>query len=210
MACTLLIVMPWVALHGAAAESASTGSGARAPVSDVSTEDIRDIRGPKAIAPAWLVPVSIAAAIALALGAYAYWRWRRRLRAVRPLLAFEVALQRLEQIRSLMRPAEVREFSIAITDIIRSYIEERFQVTATHRTTEEFLHDLLRSSEATLASHRELLAEFLQQCDLAKFAGMSLSQQIMESLHASARSFVIETANPLLATEDASAALSST
>jgi hypothetical protein len=41
-----------------------------------------------------------------------------------------------------------------------------------------------------------LLVEFLNQCDLAKFAGMSLSQQDMESLHRSARTFVLETAKP--------------
>ncbi len=72
-------------------------------------------------------------------------------------------------------------------------------VTATHRTTEEFLHDLLGSSNASLAAHRNLLEEFLSQCDMAKFAGLGLSMQIMESLHRSARSFVIETAKPVAA-----------
>ena len=78
----------------------------------------------------------------------------------------------------------------------RRYIEERFGVTATHRTTEEFLHDLLESSHAPLARHRALLSDFLQQCDLVKFAGMSLTLQNMESLHHSARAFVLETAKP--------------
>jgi hypothetical protein len=112
------------------------------------------------------------------------------------LLPFEAALQRLEGIRPLMQPESAREFSIAVTDIVRSYIEQRFDVTATHRTTEEFLHDLLESSNPSLARHRGLLAEFLQQCDLVKFAGMSLSRQSMESLHQSARAFVLETAKP--------------
>jgi hypothetical protein len=34
---------------------------------------------------------------------------------------------------------------------------------------------------------------------MAKFAGVGLSMQIMESLHRSARSFVIETAKPVAA-----------
>jgi hypothetical protein len=93
-------------------------------------------------------------------------------------------------------PASVREFSIAISALVRQYIEDGFKVTATHRTTEEFLHDLLespQSPQSPLAAHRNLLAQFLQQCDMAKFAGVSLSRQIMESLHQSARRFVIET-----------------
>ena len=96
-----------------------------------------------------------------------------------------------------MHPASVKEFSVAISEVVRQYIEAAFQVTATHRTTEEFLHDLLSSSNAALAAHRGLLADFLQHCDMAKFAGVGLSMQIMESLHRSARSFVIETAKPV-------------
>jgi hypothetical protein len=181
--------------------SASPASGvpastARAPVSAAAAEDIRDIRGPKFIFPPWLLPAVIAGAVLLALGAYFIWRWLRRRRQPRALLPFEIALQRLEEMRALMQPAQAREFSIAVSDVVRRYIEERFGVTATHRTTEEFLHDLLESSHAPLARHRALLSEFLQQCDLVKFAGMSLTLKNMESLHHSARAFVRETAMP--------------
>jgi hypothetical protein len=41
------------------------------------------------------------------------------------------------------------------------------------------------------------LAQFLNQCDMAKFAGVGLSMPIMESLHQSARLFVIESSKPL-------------
>jgi Domain of unknown function (DUF4381) len=163
-------------------------------------EDIRDIRGPKAIFPLWQVAALLAGGALLTIGGHAVWRWRRR-RPLRKLQLFEIALQRLEDIRTLMQPSSVREFSIAISDIVRRYIEDGFKVTATHRTTEEFLHDLLESSNASLAAHRNLLAEFLHQCDVAKFAGVSLSTQIMESLHQSARSFVIESSKPRPATE---------
>jgi hypothetical protein len=159
-------------------------------------EDIRDIRGPKGMLPAWLIPALLAGAALLLIGAYAFSRWRRWRNRPRPLLPFEVALQRLEEIRRLLDPASAREFSIAVSDIVRQYIEVQFMITATHRTTEEFLRDLLESSNASLAAHRSLLAEFLNQCDLAKFAGISLSRLILESLHASARSFVTESSKP--------------
>jgi hypothetical protein len=172
------------------------------PAASAASEDIRDIRGPKWVYPAWLLPALLAAALLLALGAYGGWRWLRRRRQPPVLLPFELALQRLEEIRALMQAARAREFSIAVSDIVRSYIEQRFEVTATHRTTEEFLRDLLDTSNASLARHRALLSEFLHQCDLVKFAGMSLNLQSMESLHQSARAFVLETAkhDPLPAT----------
>ncbi|MDP8985411.1 MAG: hypothetical protein M3N97_10260 [Pseudomonadota bacterium] len=159
-------------------------------------EDIRDIRGPKFVLPAWFVPALLAAMLVLAALTFAAWRWLRRRRRPRALLPFEVALQRLEDIRALLQPQHAREFSIAVSDIIRSYIEQRFDVIATHQTTEEFLRDLLLSPNAALARHRGLLSAFLQQCDLVKFAGVSLTLENMHSLHASAGSFVLETAKP--------------
>jgi uncharacterized protein DUF4381 len=165
-------------------------------------EDIRDIRGPKYLLPDWLWSALLGGALLLALSIYGLWRWRRS-RAARVLLPHEIALQRLEEIAALMSPARAREFSIAVSDIIRLYIEQRFNVTATRRTTEEFLRDLLNSSDAALARHQGLLGEFLHQCDFVKFAALSLTQQNMESLRQSARAFVlatVDTHDPLPAT----------
>jgi hypothetical protein len=189
--------------HAAATDAAATdAAAAHAPATDAAAaEDIRDIRGPKGIFPLWELVALLAGAALLAIGGYAAWRWARRRKAPRAQQLFEIALQRLEEIRSLMQPSSVREFSIAISDIVRRYIEDEFKVTATHRTTEEFLHDLLESSNAALAAHRNLLAQFLEQCDMAKFAGMGLSMRLMESLHQSARTFVIESSKPLPAAQ---------
>ena len=93
-------------------------------------------------------------------------------------------------------PARAREFSTAASDIVRSYIEQRFAVTATRRTTEEFLRDLLETPNASLARHQSLLGDFLHQCDFVKFAAMSLNEQNMESLRESARVFILATAEP--------------
>jgi Domain of unknown function (DUF4381) len=158
-----------------------------------SAEDIRDIRGPKLLLADWVLPALIAGAAIIALAIYGVWRWRRNRRAPL-LLPHEVALQRLEHIRTLMQPARAREFSTAASDIVRSYIEQRFDVTATRRTTEEFLRDLLETPSASLARHQPLLGEFLLQCDFVKFAAMSLNEQDMESLRQSARVFILATA----------------
>jgi hypothetical protein len=140
------------------------------------------------VLPPWLIPASVAAALLLALAAYAAWRWARRRRKPQIRLPFEIALERLEELRPLMQPASVREFSAAISDVVRRYI------------------DLLDSAHASLAPHRKLLAEFLSRCDLAKFAGVALSQQDLESLHRSARTFVLETSKPVVAHDPLAAA----
>jgi hypothetical protein len=176
-----------------------------APVTPNSAEDIRDIRGPKVLLADWVLPAVIAGVAIIALGVYVIWR-RRRNRRARVLSSDEIALQRLEEIRTLMQPARAREFSTAASDIVRSYIEQRFDVTATRRTTEEFLRDLLEtphaSPHASLARHQSLLGDFLHHCDFVKFAAMSLGVPDMESLRQSARVFVLATTG----TEEASPA----
>jgi HAMP domain-containing protein len=157
--------------------------------------DIRDIRGPKSVVPgSWLVVAVLAGVLVVAV-CLGYILWRRRHREVRPrsLTLSEQTLERLEATRPLLNPATAREFGIAASEVIRTYIEKRFQVVATQRTTEEFLQALLQSSNEALARHRSLLAEFLQQCDFVKFAGASLAVTDMEALFQSARGFVLQT-----------------
>jgi hypothetical protein len=155
--------------------------------------DIRDIRGPKPV-PSFLLPLLLAgAAVLLIAGGYALWRWTQRRRPQRVKQAFEIALERLDAARASMRPDTARQFSIEVSDAVRDYIEQRFHAMAAHRTTHEFLHDLLGSSDTLLAEHRTLLADFLNLCDLAKFAGWQLSAQEMETMHSRARAFVLAT-----------------
>jgi hypothetical protein len=163
-------------------------------------EDIREIRGPKAVPVGSWVPVVLVGALLVALCA-AYWIARQRHRRAphQNLTLSEQTLQRLEGTRPLMDPATAREFGIAASEVIRNYIERRFNVIATQRTTEEFLQTLLQGSNEALARHRSLLTEFLHQCDFVKFAGASLAITDMEALFQSARGFVLETAEPGIA-----------
>jgi hypothetical protein len=159
-------------------------------------EDIRDIRPPIHIPYGWLWAAYLAGAVALAGLIYAAWRWRRD-RGLRRKLPHEIALEQLEAARALMIPDEAYTFSIKVSEIVRIYIEERFHARAAHHTTEEFLHDVLTGEYLSLEEYRPALADFLEHCDLAKFARWQLSLPEMEAMHLSACAFVAETGKPM-------------
>jgi hypothetical protein len=158
-----------------------------------SAPDIRDIRPPYLIPADWRVPVLAGTAVVLLL-ALLWWGWRT-LRARRPpLTLLQRTLQQLEATRSLMAAGDARAFAAAVSDVVRAYVEARFNVLATPRTTAEFLHDCLGQVGSALQSHEQALGEFLKFCDLAKFARWSLNGPEMQGMLASAQHFVETTA----------------
>jgi hypothetical protein len=159
-----------------------------------SAPDIHDIRPPYLIPQDWRVPALIGTAVILALLlAWFGWRW---LKSRRPQLTLvQRTLLRLDATRPLMEGADARAFSVAVSDIVRGYVEERFNVQATQRTTPEFLRDWLTQVGSALQAQEQSLSEFLKFCDLAKFARWSLNGQEMQGLLASARQFVEASGN---------------
>jgi hypothetical protein len=161
-----------------------------------SAPDIHDIRAPYLIPPDWRLPALLAAAL-VAMAVLGWWLWRR-LRARRPQpTLLQRTLARLEATRALMEAGEAGAFSVAVSDVVRAYVEERFNILATQRTTAEFLRDCLAQVGSALQAHEQSLGEFLKFCDLAKFARWSLDRQAMEGMLASARHFVATTAAPI-------------
>jgi hypothetical protein len=156
-------------------------------------EDIIDIRPPIHIAAPfpWLA-CSAGALVLIGVSAVA-WKLRRRKRRK---LAYEIALDRLENTRPLMRENNAESFSLAVSEIVRRFIEEVLPVRAAHRTTDEFLRDLTSLSYLPLAQHRDSLADFLRHCDLAKFARWSLTVSQMEAMLESAKAFIIDLGQP--------------
>jgi hypothetical protein len=177
---------------------------AAAPLSSASaatsTADIRDIRGPKRLGAGWTLPIVVLAGLLVGGAAYGSYAWSRRRRAPLPRTPAEVALARLAAAQALIEAGAGREFSIEVSSIVRDYIETQFEVRAAHRTTDEFLHDLLDAAarfdpaQRALTAHRDSLAGFLETCDLAKFGGWNLSAADMETLRAGALRFVSESA----------------
>lgn len=158
-----------------------------------SAEDIRDIRQPRHLP----TPIPwVAAAVGVAFfgaAAYGAWRWLRRSRFL-SLTPQESALRKLQDARGLMNPEHAREYCFAVSEIIRHYVEAQFHLRAPRLTTEEFLREMVEVREQMLATHRSLLGEFLEHCDLAKFAGWRYSLPALEEMHNTAVDFVQQTA----------------
>jgi len=167
---------------------------AQHPPLSTASEDIRDIRPPIHIPNQLMWAICVASGLAAAGLVFGTWYWLTH--HTRRKQLWERALEELEKTRELMIPEQAYLFSIAVSEIVRVYIEERFRARAAHRTTEEFLHDLLAEDHQQLAAYRPLLADFLEHCDLAKFARWELSMEQMEAMHKSACTFVVETGKP--------------
>jgi hypothetical protein len=115
--------------------------------------------------------------IMLGVAGFLYWRKSQENKKILVLEISpdELAFQELDKLlaEDLLARGEVKLFHLRISDILRSYIENRFGLKAPERTTEEFLTELtldLQMQKALLGDHKRLLGEFLNQCDLVKFA----------------------------------------
>ena len=143
-------------------------------------EDIFDIRPPIHIAgEVFWAGWGAGALAAVGLG-YGVWRLLRG--QLRVKLPYEVALEKLLAARQFLSPEQAHTFSDLVSEVVRSFIEQTFPVRAAHRTTEEFLYDLVANADSPLAEHRDTLGEFLGHCDLAKFAMWRLSIPQMEAM----------------------------
>ena len=80
------------------------------------------------------------------------------------------ALRAVEHQR-LWQQGEVKAHHSAVTDLLRGYIEERYQVPALERTTDELALALKLSPMSS--AHREQLTNLLRLADLVKFAKLS-------------------------------------
>jgi hypothetical protein len=168
-------------------------------------QDIIDIRPPIHIPAAF--PWMVWSAGALAAAGLGYGAWMLRRRPGRKL-PYEIALENLARTRGLMQPENAQRFSLAVSEIVRLFIEECLPVRAAHRTTHEFLRDLVNFPNSPLAAHRETLRDFLHHCDLAKFARWSLTVPRMEAMLESANAFVIDIGKPKAASKQPLAAVS--
>ncbi|HTX22546.1 MAG TPA: hypothetical protein VMD27_11920 [Candidatus Aquilonibacter sp.] len=156
--------------------------------------DIRDIKPPVAIPDGWDWLWIVAAAFAvLSVLFLAWWFWRNRRTqvAIPPIIPAHIrAKQHLEEALKLI--AQPKPFCIWVSDTIRFYLEERFNFRAPEQTTEEFLRELSVTDLLTV-EQKESLGNFLESCDLVKFAKYEPREPELRELHNSATKLVEET-----------------
>jgi len=163
------------------------------PGTDSTQDKLEDIRPPIFFLHSWLwlwILLGLAALIALIV---LLWIWLRPHRMLSPKSAYELALEKLEKARALLREDQPMPYAVFVSETIRSYLGQRFQAPSTRRTTEEFLRQMQGDPNTPLAEHRDLLRSFLQSCDMVKFARYQPTLAELEQVQQNATSFVIAT-----------------
>ena len=162
-----------------------------------SLDTLRDIKPPMEIPTGWewlwlLAGVFFVMVVLLGLVVLVIILILRSRRAKMPPLipAHVRAKQSLEDALKLM--SQPKPFATMVSDTLRWYLEVRFDFHAPERTTEEFLNEL-KATQLLDAAQKESLGNFLQGCDLVKFAQYEPTQMELSNLHRAAYRLVEET-----------------
>jgi hypothetical protein len=156
--------------------------------------DIHDIKPPVEIASGWewmlwVIGGLLFAAVVVLL--VKLWRKRRQQPAfVADIPPHERARRKLEAALDLFE--QPKPFCTIVSDAVRLYLEERFELKAPERTTEEFLRELKNSSSLN-SMQKESLEQFLAACDLVKFAKYEPGRPELEAIYNSALRLIEET-----------------
>lgn len=136
---------------------------------------------------AWLWP-AIAAFIVLIIAAIVMRSKKSQTRILSP---WEVARNALADLKKELTVND-ETFFVRLSDILRQYIEKRFALPATEKTSEEFIQQLRNDSMLT-EKQRLALERFLGTADMVKFAKMNSDEKQKNECLTMADSFVDET-----------------
>lgn len=153
-------------------------------------QELHDIAPPVdySLIPPWVV--FVAAFVLLSLLGLIAWLIVRRMRRPKPAQSPRTrALELLRRAREQITEQPPYQFSIRISDILRRYVAEQYHLPLTRQTSVEFLESLARSSTFS-EDEQSLLTDFLNRCDLIKFARYDATTADSELLAAEATRFV--------------------
>ncbi len=170
------------------------------PSGSISSGELRDITGiepiPGVYARPWW-PYGLVLAVVLLTSLFlAGWKYCRRYLGESEVAPGSWALAELGRIDSLDLPEsdQVERYHTLYSEVIRQYLEKRFQLRASRQTTSEFFQ-AMGSSSLLNSFQQEVLKEFLERCDLAKFAQVRFAKEECQALGQSARLFVEQTSS---------------
>lgn len=158
--------------HGAAAQSPQQGISSNYTKNNV---DIHDIHGPVATADrSWLAIVLLAGAIAIILFVVVYFLLKkRRNKPIPPPAVDQAALAELHTIRILMETNRSLLYLERASDILRNYIEARFHIPCSRKTSREILqtvHTGEAGREVIDRSDLPALQSCFALCDKGKYS----------------------------------------
>jgi large-conductance mechanosensitive channel len=114
-----------------------------------------------------------------------------------PEKAHEKALRLLSELKAkqYMQQGKGKEYFTEMSDIVRTYLEERFAITAMEQTTDELLSLLKKQTDnkAELRKVRPELKTILRTADLAKFAKANPLPDEYEACYAAAQEVIRRT-----------------
>lgn len=143
-------------------------------------EDIKDIRSQyeAPVTLAELLPYILGGLVLVILVLFIIYYIRRK-KQDKPIIkiekpkepAHQIAFRELELLKTekLWQQGKIKEYYTRLTDILRIYIEERFNIPAMEQTTDELL-DSFRDRGEHKELHYEILRQLLTTADLVKFA----------------------------------------
>ena len=143
-----------------------------APPAAPEEELIKDIVPPVWVFPypPWLVVTAgVILLLLIVAAALLIRRWIKSRPAPPPPTPRSIALRDLERLRGEVKPLDPYAFSIAVSEVLRTYVGSAYRLHATQQSSPEFLAAISGSPKFS-DSDRKLLAEFLEHCDLIKFA----------------------------------------
>ena len=140
------------------------------------------------LVPPWMI--FVVSLIVLTIIGLAIWYGRRFFRKKQVTLSpRERALGALSEIENEVERIAPYQFSIRVSNILRRYVVEQFDLPMTRQTSVEFLN-AIASAPNFGDGEKALLADFLNRCDLIKFARYEATTEDSRLLLDEARQFV--------------------
>ena len=140
----------------------------------------------------WAAVVVAVAVILVSLAVWMLLARKKREAAKHIKTAWELALEAITALRDQVRGGSASpELAIAgLTDVVRHYLETRFQLRAERQTTAEFLSDLERNDRLLEDRDRKFLRSFLASADMVKFARVPADTSLFEQASVKAEELV--------------------
>lgn len=136
-------------------------------------DDLRDIK-PPINEPTDYTLLIILITVGVLVAGFFFGRWYKRQMENEqedPRTLKEKALDALRALQQQPPPESEKldGFYSVLSGIVRKFIEDHFKIQAEEMTTEEFM-EFCKGSEKLTKDEKDLLKEFLTECDMVKFA----------------------------------------